>query len=418
LNEARENSERGVPDTSKANGLPIEVTDEQARAEALERRIAQIRLVWSKRRLLFCATVCGFVLSTVTAFLIPNRYTSTARLMPPEQPSGTSAIMATFAGQLGPLAGNQFGSATSGDLFVGIFDSDIVHEHLVQKFGEDLGNSLRRHTKITKDAKSGIITIEVSDRSPERAAALTQGYIDELNWVVTHLSASSARREREFLDQRLVQAKADLEAAEKQFSEFASQKRAINVPEQSRTTVATAATLQGQLIASEVELKGLSQIYSENNNQVRSLQARINELRNSLETIAGAGANESTSALQISPSLRDLPLLGVNYADLLRQVDLQEAVFETLTKQDEAAKVEEAKETLAVEVLDTPRIPKGKSFPPRLKITFLGTLLAFMFAVIWVVVHAAWQEMDPSDPRKALATSIWSDVRHMMPWTR
>lgn len=111
-------------------------------------------------------------------------------------------------------------------------------------------------------------------------------------------------------------------------------------------------------------------------------------------------------------------MLGVNYADLLRQVDLQEAAFETLTKEDEAAKVEEAKETPVVVVLDTPHIPKRKSFPPRLAITALGTLFALLFAVIWVMVHAGWQEMDPSDPRKALAISIWSDVRHMMPWIR
>lgn len=294
MNEFRKNSELLTVDIHGANGSPIETMDERPSAEALEGSVARIRLVWNNRRFLFCAAMCGLVLSTAVAFLLPNRYTSTARLMPPELTSGTSAFLATLAGPLAPLAEKQFGFATSGDLFVGVLESDTVNQYLVQKFGEDLQISLRSHTKITKDAQSGIITIEVRDRSPERAAALTQGYIDELNWVVTHLGASSARRQREFLDQRLVQTKASLEAAEKQFSEFASQKRAINVPEQSRATVATAATLQGQLIASEAELKGLRQIYSENNNQIRSLQARINQLRKSLEAIAGVGTDETS----------------------------------------------------------------------------------------------------------------------------
>ena len=294
MNEFRKNSELLTVDIHGANGSPIETMDERPSAEALEGSVARIRLVWNNRRFLFCAAMCGLVLSTAVAFLLPNRYTSTARLMPPELTSRDKLLfLATLAGPLAPLAEKQFGFATSGDLFVGVLESDTVNQYLVQKFGEDLQISLRSHTKITKDAQSGIITIEVRDRSPERAAALTQGYIDELNWVVTHLGASSARCQREFLDQRLVQTKASLEAAEKQFSEFASQKRAINVPEQSRATVATAATLQGQLIASEAELKGLRQIYSENNNQIRSLQARINQLRKSLEAIAGVGTDET-----------------------------------------------------------------------------------------------------------------------------
>jgi hypothetical protein len=112
-----------------------------------------------------------------------------------------------------------------------------------------------------------------------------------------------------------------------------------------------------------------------------------------------------------------LPLLGVTYADLLRQVRVQEAVYETLTKEYELAKVEEAREIPTVKVLDQPVVPSKKSFPPRLLIIVLGTLLAGLLGVSWVLGQAAWEATDPTDPRKQVALAIWGDIRQGMAWT-
>jgi len=181
--------------------------------------------------------------------------------------------------------------------------------------------------------------------------------------------------------------------------------------------VAAAATLQGQLIAAESELGGLKQIYTDNNVRVRSMEARVKELQNALTNIAGKGADENTPAGQLYPSLRQLPLLGKTYADLLRQAKVQEAVFETLTQQDELAKVQEAKEIPSVKVLDPPRVPQKKSYPPRMLIMLLGMLLAAISCATWVLARSAWEATDPSDPRKAVAAEVWADVRASLPWS-
>src|SRR5436190_20881851 len=107
--------------------------------------------------------------------------------------------------------------------------------------------------------------------------------------------------------------------------------------------VEAAATLQGELIAAQSELQGLRQIYTNNNVRVRSVQARIDELKNQLEKIGGKGDETGTSSQasdSIYPSIRKLPLLAVPYADLYRRTKVQEAVFETLTKDYELAKVQ------------------------------------------------------------------------------
>jgi hypothetical protein len=94
---------------------------------------------------------------------------------------------------------------------------------------------------------------------------------------------------------------------------------------------------------------------------------------------------------------------------------VQEAVFETLTKEYELAKVQEAKEIPTVKVLDPPNVPDKKSFPPRAVITVLGTLLGFALAVTWVCGRTRWDDVDAADPRKQFATEVFTTVRTSLP---
>jgi uncharacterized protein involved in exopolysaccharide biosynthesis len=236
---------------------------------------------------------------------------------------------------------------------------------------------------------------------------------------VAELSTSSARRERIFLEERLQAVTKDLELAEKEFSQFASKNTAIDIKEQGIAMVGAAATLQGQLIAAQSEYEGLRQIYSDNNVRVRTVRARIDELRSQLEKLGGKDESTTTVSAKpndsMYPSIRKLPLLGVEYADLYRRTKIQEAVLETLTKEYEMAKVEEAKEIPTVKVLDAANIPERKSFPPRLLIIFLGTVLAIAGAVMWMIAIRLWDQTDASDPRKVLVQEVYSTVSARMP---
>ena len=142
-------------------------------------------------------------------------------------------------------------------------------------------------TDISSDRKSGIITVKVNDKNPDRAAAMGREYVEALNRIVITLNTSSAHKERVFLEERLGQVQQDLEQAEKDFSQFASKNTAIDVKEQGRAMIGAAAELEGQLIAAQTELEGLRQIYTANNVRVRSVQARIDEYRRQLQKLGG-----------------------------------------------------------------------------------------------------------------------------------
>jgi capsule polysaccharide export protein KpsE/RkpR len=396
--------------------------------------VAYLRLLWGHRRLLSRVTVYALLASTLIAFLIPARYESSARLMPPDNQSASGlatafAAMSGGAGGLGGIASDILGVKSTSDIFVAILSSRTVQDKLIQQFDlkklyrdrrmEEARKDLADHTSLSVDRKSQIITVGVTDHDPKRAAAMGQAYVEELNRLVAELSTSSARRERIFLEERLQAVSKDLESAEKELSQFSSKNSAIDIKEQGRATVEAAATLQGQLIAAESELEGLRQIYTDNNVSVRSVRARIDELKHQLEKIGGKGEDVSEPSGQqqdtLYPSIRKLPLLGVTYADLYRTTRVQEGVFESLTKEYELAKVQELKEIPVVKVLDSPNIPDQKSFPPRTLIIFLGTALAVAMAMTWIFAKTSWEQTDSADPRKMFAQEVFTTMKASLP---
>ena len=438
--------------------LPVqEVSVEEVR----QRQAKLLRLLWDSRRDLFRAAAIALVASTLIGFLIPKSYTSTAQLMPPDSQSSSglammAAMASKVAGGLGSMAGDLLGMKSSGALFIGVLRSQTAQERLVQDFGlqkvyapfgkkslTDARTQLDENTSISEDRKSGIISISVTDHDKTRAAALTNGYVDQLNSLVAQLSTSAAHRERVFLEGRLVVAKRDLDDASNQLAQFSSKNNTLDIQTEGKAMLDAAGTLAGQLIAAQSELEGLRQIYTDNNPRVRALNARVGELRKQLEKLGGTQANSSTGdganpptakgadppqgqtpdvlasgkiGSMPFPTIRNLPLLGAKYGDYYRRAKIQETVFEMLTEQYELAKVEEAKETPSVKVLDPAQVPERKSFPPRLLIMFLGTFLVFSLSVVWVLGKEQWRATDPADPRKILASEVVETLRARAHW--
>ncbi len=405
-------------------------------------------LLLDKRQFISKVLIRTLIIVTVIALLIPSKYESTARIMPPEQGEG-GALLSLLAGKvsgpssssgssgasaspgLGSLAGSFLGMKTSGALFVDLMRSRTVQDHIIERFNlqksyrlryeEDARKVLDQRTEITEDRKSGVISLTVTDTNRQRSRDLTQSYLDELDRLLAQVSTSSARRERVFIEQRLGAVKGDLEDAEKQFSAFASKNTALDIKEQGKAMVEAAAVLQGQLMAAQSELQGLEQIYTGNNVRVRSLKARVAELQNQLQKFGGTDAALAQDAAGTSsssdsyPSLRKLPLLGVEWADLYRRARIQETVYEMLTQQYELARIQEAKEIPTVRIVDPANVPEKKSWPPRLLIIVIVTTLFMLGTLLWIIISERWRNSDPGDPRKLLAMNVWEKFRN---WVR
>ena len=399
---------------------------------APEQVVGYLRVLWQSRRRLVRIALIGLVCSAVIALLLHAEYEATTRLMPPDEHSnsGLSMLAASVTGQAGALsslAGDMLGVKSSGALFVGVLGSRTIQDRLVERFklkqayhaslSADARTALAANSSIAEDRKSGIITIMVTDRDANRAAALASAYVEELDRVISQLSTSSARRERVFLEERLKSVKQDLDAAAERLGEFSSKNSTIDIQTQGKAMVDAASQLQSELIAAQAQMQGLRQIYTDSNVRVREGEARIAELERQLGKLGGATPSTEKNTMgaatnELYPSIKQLPLLGITYADLYRRTKIEEIVYETLTQQYELAKVQEAKETPSVKVLDAAVAPERKSYPSRTLIVGLGTIIFSAAGAVWILLAASWSAADPLGPGKLFAMEMVSDIRN------
>jgi len=242
---------------------------------------ARARLLWQHRRILARVAMISLAAGLCVAFAIPKQYTAVTSIMPPDQAGSSAMLLAALAGRsggmgaLGSLAGGFLGEHPTTALFITLLQSGTVSGHLIERFdlkhvyhkryNVDTAKRLAHVTKITDDKKSGVITIKVEDGDPVRARDLAQGYLDELNRLVTQTSTSAARQERVFIEQRLHRVQADLERAQLELSEFSSKNSTIDIKEQTRAMVDTGARVQAELLVEQSGLQSLRQIYGDGN---------------------------------------------------------------------------------------------------------------------------------------------------------
>ena len=409
--------------------------EETATGPSILKPIEITWLLWGKRAFLKCVLFVGLLVSTVVAFLTPNRYMATAQLMPPDYTSstdlidalpalssasdGTGAAASAGGGMMG-LANKLLGLNDPGQLMIGVLNSRTITDAIIQRFGlqalysttypEDTRKALEGHTDFSEDSKTGIITITVEDKSPELATAIALAYTEELNRVLGEVNSSAAHRERLFIEQQLSGVKVDLDSSAKEFSEFASKNSTIDISEQAKAMVSSAAGLQAELIAAQSMLRGLQQIYTESNPRIRQVQAQVAELQAQLDKMGGKNVNltdgSTLSKGEDYPSIRQLPLMGVRYLDLYRRSQIDEAVYELLSKEYELAKLQEARNLPTVQVLDLPVVPQKKSGPHRLLLVVGATSMCLFFGMVWIVGVATWEQTDSRQPWKELAEEI------------
>jgi capsule polysaccharide export protein KpsE/RkpR len=380
-------------------------------------------LLWDRRRTLAKAFLCSLILSTLIAFLIPKEYESSTRMMPPEQQGMGAAMLAALAGKampgaLGALAGSVLGVKDSGALFVELLQSGTIEGTIVDRFNlqhvyrkryrQDALKKLKHRTEITQDRKSGVISIVVTDTDRQRARDMAQAYLDQLDSLLIRVNTSAARREREFIEQRLVTVQTDLEKAQVAMSDFASKNTTLDIKEQTKAMVEAGAKLQAQLIVAHAETDSLAQFYGPGNVRMRAANARAGELERELKKLGGSAATpgEEVPSDALYPSLRQMPVLAVRWADLYRQVKIKETVYDLLTEQYELARIEEVKSVPSVRVIDAPSWPEKKSFPPRLILMLALTSLSVFAAAMVLVMQDRWLRLSPQDSRKQLALRV------------
>lgn len=375
--------------------------------------------LWSQRWRIARWGLLALVLSAGVAWKYP-KYESTTQIMPPDGGGGGLSALLPAALSKTPsligMASDMIGIKSTGAIFVKVLGSRTLQDHLIDHFDlrakyhlqywEDTRKKLASRTTVAEDKKSGIISISVKDHDPGLATDMANAYVKELSIVMGQVSVSAARQEREFIEKRLTDENKNLDEAENQYSHFASANMALDVPEQTKVTVEAAARLQGELIAARAQLEGMKQTYTEENIRVKSAQAHVDELQRALGRINGGSTQSVSDPTNPYPSVKNLPVVGVKWAELYRNAKIRETVVEMLTQQLEMARIQEAKEIPVVKVLDPASNPERKS-PGALEIVVVGTLIGLFLASLGYLLKNLWDRWDEDDPKRILITHIF-----------
>ena len=331
------------------------------------------------------------VLATATALLLPVQYASIAAFIPPGSNSNSGAAM--IAGQLSALgAGSLLGGVkSSGDLYAGILKSHSISSALVKRFDltkvyrvtheSDAIKRLTANTTISVGAKDSIVTLTVTDRSPERAHDLAQAYLDALHDTNGRLALTESGQRRVFFDQQLLKEKDELGDAEVELKKVQEQSGLILPAGQTSLEMETIAKTRAQIAVREVQLAALRQSSTEVNPVLIRLRSEIADLQGQLDRLHNG---KDSSDVGNIPTAK-VPALQLAYVRKEREVKYHEALFEMLARQDEAARMDEAREAPLLQVLDPASYPDQKSWPPRTLIVLGGLLCGILAGTIYVL---------------------------------
>lgn len=333
----------------------------------------------------------AFVCSVVISLILPKTYRATASVLPPQGESSMSSMMMSKAqAGVGGGLGNFLGLKSPADLWLGILRSNNVSDAIISRFKlkelfgmqaiEDVRQSLSYKVEIKK-TKEEIIVIAVVDSDPKRAADMANAFVEELDRVNKGLGTTGGQRTRVFLEERLVLAKGELERLEGELRKFQEGSNAVRIDEQSKAVMEAIGQVKGNIIAKEVELETFLTYTTDENPQVKTVRTQLSEFRKKQRELE-SGKGDYGVFLPINR----VPGLSVRYAEFVRDLKVQETLFELLTQQYEMAKIQEAKDSPTIQVLDEATPPDKKYKPKRSLIVMSATLLSFCAGVIYAFV--------------------------------
>ena len=323
--------------------------------------------------------VAGGLAFGITMLIAPT-FTASTTFMPPQQAQSGAASALASLGTLAGLAGGA-GVRSSGDQYVALMQSGTVSNRLIDqfklmdvyesKFRVDARKELATNVRIALGKKDGLITVEVDDTSPQRAADIANRYVDELRRITGALAVTEAQQRRVFFERQLQQSRDRLVQAQQALQASGFNPGALKA--EPKAAAETYAKLKAETTAIEVRLQVLRGSLADDTPEVRQQQAALAALRGQLAKVEQPG--DSTG--------------GPDYVGKYREFKYQETLFELYARQFELARVDESREGALIQVVDTATAPEKKSKPKRALIAASTALIAALLLAAWAVWRQA-----------------------------
>lgn len=395
-----EQESAGIPVVASNSHHPPTSTVETEPVSVRTMDVLDVLLIFARRKwLIACWTLAGVVIALIVLFRSTTLYQSQAVIMPPQQEQSSAALLSQL-GALTAFAGVGSGIGKNpADLYVAILQTNLVAHNMVDRFHlmdvykipdrDGAAGMLRKRTKFST-SKDGLIQVTVEDTDPKRSVVLANGYADELFQQNNRLAIGAAAQRRLFFEQQLDREKDRLADAEVALKQTQQSTGVLQLSGQAQTIIGQEANLQANITSHEVQLGSLLSSSTEQNPEVVRLRSELSGLREQLQQL-----QKGTSSDMMG--LRQFPVAGLEYIRKEREVQYHQTLYDLLARQLEAARIDEAKASPTVQMVDPPLVPKVRSWPKPFLFILIGVVVGTMFGFIRVTVIYLYDyaERDP-----------------------
>jgi uncharacterized protein involved in exopolysaccharide biosynthesis len=334
--------------------------------------------------LLIGGSLAAGLIALGITYLIRPTFTATTAFLPPQQQQSAAASVLASLGPLAGLAGAASSLRTPADQYVALMQSVTVSDRIVEEFRLmeqydvdyriDARKQLIDNVRMTVGKKDGLITVEVEDTDPQRAAAMANRYVDELRRMTSTIAISEAQQRRVFFEQQLQQTKDKLTTAQLALQASGFSQGAIKA--EPKAAAEGYARLRAEVTAAEVRLQTMRGNLVDETPEVRQHQATLAALRAQLARLEQASDVNS----------------GPDYVGKYREFKYQETLFELFARQYELARADESREGALVQVVDVASPPERKSKPKRAITAIATTLAAGLLFVVALLARQSWRQ--------------------------
>jgi len=372
-----------------------------------------------RKHLIAKGAAVGMLVGVFLSLVLPVRYTAVTTLMPPQQTPSTATMLMNQlttgggASPLAALAGGSMGLKNPNDIYIGLLNSRPIADAIIRHFGlatlyraKDMTAARQKlaNNTVVASEKNGFLTVSVTDKDKQRAAAMANAYTEELRVLTKTLAVTEASQRRLFYEEQLKQAKESLIDAEVSFQQVQQSKGLVELDAQAKAMIEGLALLRAQVAAKEVEVQALRSYSTEHNPNLELAERELSSLRG--EAAQLEQRNHSSGFTDLG--LGDVPGAGMAYLRAEHEVKYRQTMFDLLIKQYDAARLDEAKDAAIIQVVEPAIAPDRKSSPKRALIVVCFTV-AGVLAGCLLVPLLCWKQYAQSDPRTA---SQLSALRH------
>ncbi|MDZ7268152.1 MAG: Wzz/FepE/Etk N-terminal domain-containing protein [candidate division KSB1 bacterium] len=364
--------------------------------------LAALAILLAQRRMIVRNVALAAVFFLVLGLVWPPTYTARTTLLPPDKQEQQEWLgllnNAPFVRLALPPA------RSTAELFVEVLRSRSVgsgvlhHPILLDSIPTTLAElwqisseekalqKLHRRTTVAA-GEQGIIEILVEMESPELAAAIARAFVAELDRVNQEKSVSAARNARRYLEAQLEQTSRQMAALADSLTQFQTRYGALGLEQQMQAVMEQAGTLKGNLIAKQVQLELLRRSMTPDNPALAALAAEVAALEKQYQRLQTGTPPQQAEQREYLLPFAQLPAVGRRLAELTRELKVQETVWQLLTQQYHQAKIQEARDTPTVQVLDPAVPPEFRTQPRRLLLWVIGTGVVFVLSVLAAFVR-------------------------------